>query len=100
MCVLHLVPVPLIDVYTGDDNVQEGKQKRQCISSEEHPEKPLLPQSNKSVPQNEPFNLASGDIPDEIESEIKPIKIIFDYMSKGITKLRAEKEEHKTTYLA
>jgi hypothetical protein len=41
-----------------------------------------------------PFNLASGDSPDEIEFEIKPIKMIFDYLSKEITQLRAEKEEY------
>jgi hypothetical protein len=84
----------------GDEDIQESKQKRQCLSLEQHPEKPLISQPNTSLPQNEPNNLASEQIPVEIEFDIKPMKIIFDYMSKEITQLRAEKEGYKKQYLA
>jgi hypothetical protein len=59
-----------------------------------------MPQSNKSLLQNEPSNLAPGEIPDQIEFDIEPMKIIFDYMSKEITQLKAEKETYKKQYLA
>jgi hypothetical protein len=102
MFVLHLVPFPwtLINGRAGDEHTQESKQKRQCISPEKHPEKPPMPQSNKSLLQNEPSNLAPGEIPDQIEFDIEPMKIIFDYMSKEITQLKAEKETYKKQYLA
>jgi hypothetical protein len=101
-CVSHFVPFPwtLINGRAGDDNVQEGKQKRQCITRGEHLEKLLIPQSTRSLPQNEPPNLASGEIPDQIEFDIKPMEVIFDYVSKKITNLKAERETYKKQYLA
>jgi predicted P-loop ATPase/GTPase len=34
-----------------------------------------------------------------MEFDIKPMKVIFDYMSNEITKLKAEKEDYKKRYL-
>ena len=64
-------------------------------SSEDSPS-PLL---RKSLPQNKPSSLVPEKIPEHVEFDIKPMKIIFDHMSSEITKLKAEKESYKNKYL-
>jgi len=64
-------------------------------SSEDSPS-PLL---RKSLPQTKPSSLAPERIPEHVEFDIKPMKIIFDHMSKEIATLKAEKESYKNKYL-
>lgn len=81
------------------DELSDGSDESSDESSNESPEDSPSPLLRKSLPQTKPSSLATEKIPEHVEFDIKPMKIIFDHMTSEITKLKAEKESHKNKYL-
>jgi Zn-finger protein len=93
-CTLYPVLDYRTNRYAGDEVAHQRDQKRQHTVVDRNLDEEAL-QSVKPLLRNETSNLASDQIPDHIEFDIKPMRVIFDHMSNEITKLKAEKEEYK-----
>lgn len=93
----------LTNADSGDAD-DRTKQKRQRVASDESsedesPEDSPSPLLRKPLPQNQPSSLASENILNQMELLARPMKVLFDHMSKETKELKAEKEAYKKKYL-